>query len=146
MTERLEFWKGVTVGLVAGMAAVALSRFSPTPRLAPDGRGEVLKPSSPSSEVSVRKDTLEFRLRRDEPESAGDPAILSPGRTRTSVTSFERPGGSPGGLGEVERMEVPGQAGRQIDHSDASTPVRMASRAIDLNEGSQLLFRQNWSS
>ena len=145
MIDRLEFWKGVTVGLAAGMAAVALSRFSSSPRLAPDGRGEVLKPS-PSSEVPVRKDTLEFRLRRNEPESAGDPSILSPGRTRTSVTSFERTGGAPGGSGEVERLEVPGQAGRLIDHSDPSTPVRMASRAIDLHEGSQLLFRQNWSS
>jgi hypothetical protein len=143
VTERLKFWKGVTVGLLAGMAAAALARFS-SPQLAPDGRGELLKRPTPSSDFPVRKDPLELRLRRDQPESAGDPAMLSPGTAKTSHTAFERQGGAPGGIDDPERLDVPGQPGRQIDHSSPSTPVKLSSRSLNLN--GRPLFRQDWSS
>ncbi len=146
MSERLEFWKGVTVGMLAGAAAAALARMASLPTLSADGRGEILKPALRSSEVPVRTDTLEFRLRRDQPESAGDPASLAPFRTRTVSTQFERQGGSPGGATDPERLDAPGRPGQQIDHADASTPVRMSSRTLDLNRPTGIRRPPDWSS
>lgn len=146
MSERLEFWKGVTVGMLAGAAAAALARFASPPPLAADGRGEILQPAMRSSEVPVRNDTREFRLRRDQPESAGDPAKLAPFRTRNVSTQFERQGGGPGGATDPERLDTPGRPGEQIDHSDASAPVRMSSRTLDLSGQPGALRSQDWSS
>lgn len=153
MSDRLEFWKGVTVGMLAGVAAAALARFASPPPISPDGRGEILKPTLRSRDTPVRIDTLEFRSRRDQPESAGDPAKLAPFRTHDASTQFERQGGSPGGATDPERLETPGRPGQQIDHSDPSAPVRISPRTLDLNTqpddvGSKPAARRtpDWSS
>jgi hypothetical protein len=147
VTERFEFWKGVTVGMLAGMVAAALARCASNPQLAADGRGEVLKPSPRPAENPPRKDALELHLKRDDPESAGDPSLLSPEGAQSRFAAFERAGGAPGGAAEPEPIEVPGRPGERVD-SAASAPLRIAPRSVNLHGGKQYyqLVRQDWSS
>ena len=88
--------------------------------------------STPKDPASFfRHNPERLHLRRESSESAGDPARLASARTG-AVAGFERQGGAPGGSTAAETLETPGRPGQQIDHSDASQPVKPATRALDL--------------
>jgi hypothetical protein len=146
--DKLEFWKGVTVGLLAGMVAAAFARTATKSLPAGDGRGELIKPPPPAKEIPPRKEPLEFRLKRDDPENAGDPAQLSPDGVQGRFAEFERTGGEPGGGAHAERIEVPSRPGEEMQHADISASVEVASRSLNLNGGQPRYqrLRQDWSS
>jgi hypothetical protein len=148
VADKFEFWKGVTVGLIAGMVAAAFARSASQPLTAADGRGELIKPPSPPRDIPPRKEPLEFRLKQDDPESAGDPAQLSPDGIQGRFTEFDRPGGAPGNRADAERIEVPGRPGEAMQHAEVSAPVELASRSLNLNGGQprHQRLRQDWSS
>ncbi|HEY0760567.1 MAG TPA: hypothetical protein VGD59_15055 [Acidisarcina sp.] len=58
-------------------------------------------------------------LRRDSPESAGDPRLTSPGTDPGGVEgrALERPPGAPGGFTPEERLDLPGRPGQQTDYA-----------------------------
>ena len=148
MGDKLGFWKGVTVGLLAGMVAAAFARSASQPLSAADGRGELIKPPSPPREIPPRKEPLEFRLNRDDSENAGDPARLSPEGVQGRSVEFERTGDAPESGADVVRIEVPGRPRDEMQHAEVSAPLEVASRSLNLSGGQPRYqrLRQDWSS
>lgn len=142
--ETVEFWKGAVVGTLFGLVAAAYARgdfrrlFSVTPcdepQLAAIPSAPFPSPAvSPlDSKAAFRDHSAELKLRREASENAGDPTQLSSAALADDLTpqaiSIERTGGAPGPASAAEILEVPGQPGQLIDHSDAAQRVRSAAR------------------
>jgi hypothetical protein len=132
--EHVDFWKGVVVGTLVGLVAAAYAK----------GEFNRLLSFNSSSEESLfepdhafRGHAKELQLRREAAENAGDPTRLSSQRSMARMASpvaltIERPGGAPGPGSAPEILEVPGQPGRLIDHSDAAQHLQSAVRTHNL--------------
>ena len=79
MIERMDYWRGFTGGLVAGIAIGAWIYFSPR-----------LERKVIDSE-KFNQDEEGLSLHRDDPESAGDPARLVPEIMASGRLDFDRP-------------------------------------------------------
>jgi hypothetical protein len=86
MNERIDFWRGFTGGLLAGVAIGAFIYFSPRVH-----EGEDII----TSDNFDLDRTDEFFLRRDAAESAGDPSRLVHETAGATKIDFERPGQRP---------------------------------------------------
>ena len=135
MADTVSFWKGVSFGLLTGLASVAVLKMAgfesyfndlPSPK---EGQNSHIFAAERFGVGGLGSLPPAFRSRRDHPESAGDPGGLASARTGATAR-FTRRGGAPGGQNEVEVMEYPGRSGQRID---ASAPVRAASRTLKLN-------------
>jgi hypothetical protein len=133
MADKVTFWKGVSAGLLAGMAIAAALRFTPFGKLLGDlstvdgtlersveRPQETLKPADILSPANVN-----FAFRREPSVSPADqlpPASVRPG----AVASFLRSGSSSGSRAVAEVIEIPG------DHIDLTKPLRPYPRSLDL--------------
>jgi hypothetical protein len=79
MMERIDYWRGFTGGLIAGVAIGAWIYFTP--------RSE--RKIIDSEDLDRRQDGLS--LRREAAESAGDPSSLIPDALGSTRLDFERP-------------------------------------------------------
>jgi hypothetical protein len=147
MADRITFWKGVSAGILTGMGIAAALRYLPIERLLARSKPVALEPTlnlAPREHTPALRmpDSMaaslaisEFFSKRDQPESAGNPATLASERTG-AVATFLRTGGAPGGRSEAEFLEVPGRPGQRIDstgdHIDLSRPVRIYQRSLDM--------------
>jgi hypothetical protein len=130
-TDPVVFCKGFIMGSLVGLVAAAYARgeFRRSQPLAPDGRQRTLEPSH-----TFRQHSTELDMRREASENAGDPTRLAPsvanGRAAApdQVVTIERSSGNPGPASAAELLEVPGQHGRTLDHSDAAQRVESALR------------------
>jgi hypothetical protein len=127
--NHLDFWKGFVTGSIFGAAAAACARGNLRRFFA--FRPEA-KPSKPHH--SFRRHSTELGMRREASENAGDPTRLSPSIAKKSTAveppsiTIERSSGNAGPTSSPEMLEVPGQPGRTIDHSDASQRLASALR------------------
>ncbi|MBV8113616.1 MAG: hypothetical protein JO300_02665 [Silvibacterium sp.] len=125
-TDPVAFCKGFVWGGLVGLVAAAYARgeFRRSEPLARDGRQQTPEPSH-----TFRQHSTELDMRREASENAGDPTRLAPSVAtgRTTVT-IERSSGNPGPTSAAEILEVPGQHGRTLDHSDAAQRVASALR------------------
>jgi hypothetical protein len=78
MMERIDYWRGFTGGLLAGVAIGAWVYFSPR--------------TSRETANFNREEADDLSLRRESAESAGDPSRLVPQITGAARMDFERPG------------------------------------------------------
>jgi hypothetical protein len=121
------YFRGLAAGILGGAVIAIL-----LPRLFRDSR--------PSADELLRTDLesqqtgFDFVSRRENPESFGDPSILSGDSSPSRGIAFSRPGGAPGGRAEAERLATPGQPGQHLDYTDASEGVHMQSRSLDLGK------------
>ena len=135
-TDPIDFCKGFVFGSLVGLVAAAYARgeFRRSPGLAPVG-----EPRAPEPSNTFRQHSTELDMRREAAENAGDPTRLSPsvvtGRKAAAAqpVTIERSSGNPGPSSAAESLEVPGQPGRILDHSDAAQPVRSAKRTYELS-------------
>lgn len=142
MQERNEFWKGVTVGLLGGIAIGVLTRVAVARSLVIESQlASARKPQrkiraaaeteAPAKGLPATARTVtaiaprEFVSRREAAESAGDPRVTSPGSHSTLAEvegkAFERPPGAPGGQTPAERLEAPGRPGKHMDEATGAT-------------------------
>lgn len=136
MADRVEFWKGLFSGTLAGMLIAAYARGDFKRLLTFESPGESL---AFEPQVSFREHAQGLDLRREASESAGDPTRLSPdlaARSGIQSVPIGRPGGAPGGVAAHEVLEVPGHPGQPLDHSDSAQRVRSASRTHDFSSSS----------
>jgi hypothetical protein len=137
--EHIDFWKGLVVGTLAGMAAAAYARgdFKRLFTVAPCTEAPDSEPLAFEPDQAFRQLREGLILRREAAESAGDPTRLSPSvsttRSGLEAVSIERPGGAPGGATAPEILEVPGHPGQLLDHSNVAQPVKPAPRTLDLS-------------
>ena len=80
MIERMDYWRGFTGGLVAGIAIGAWMYFSPR------ANRKII-----DSERFEWERSGDLSMHREAPESAGDPAGLIPERLNSARLDFERP-------------------------------------------------------
>jgi hypothetical protein len=135
-TDPIDFCKGFVFGSLVGLVAAAYARgeFRRSPGFTPVG-----EPRVPERSHTFRDHSTELDMRREASENAGDPTRLSPsiatGRNAAPAqpVTIERSSGNPGPRSAAENLEVPGQPGRILDHSDAAQPVRSAKRTYELS-------------
>lgn len=148
MGDRTTFWKGVSAGILTGMAIATALRYLPIERLLARSKPLAVEPALDLETMQESSRSLrmpesmaaslaisDFFSKRDQPESAGNPATLASERTG-AVATFLRTGGAPGSRFEAEFLEVPGRPGQRIDntgdHIDLSRPVRVYPRSLDM--------------
>ena len=129
-TDLIVFSKGFVIGGLVGLVAAAYAR------------GEFRHSSSneriPEPGHTFRQHSTDQDMRREASENAGDPTRLTPlvtnGRTtlENPPVTIERPSGNPGPASTAELLEVPGQHGRMLDHSNAAQRVESALRTHKL--------------
>ena len=126
MHERNEFWKGVSVGLLGGLAIGVLARVAVArslvieSQLASPRKRETESPSAVAGHIATTSAGRKFVSKREAAESAGDPRVTGPGAHSTldevEGKAFERPPGAPGGQTPAERLEAPGRPGKHMDN------------------------------
>jgi hypothetical protein len=79
MIERMDYWRGFTGGLIAGVAIGAWVYFAPR-----TGRKTI------DSECFEQENLHGLSLHRESVESAGDPAQLVPEKLGSARLDFER--------------------------------------------------------
>jgi hypothetical protein len=122
MEERFAFWKGVTAGILGGIAIGALTRFAVAEEAVLEGSlphraDSPREMGAPAYAAGHRRlDRVKIDLRREGAESAGDPRITSPGAMPGTAQgrAFERPPGAPGGRTPAERLDHPGRPGKTV--------------------------------
>lgn len=130
-TEHVDFWKGFAAGSLVGLVAAAYARgdFKRLLSFAPP-----CEPQAPESAHTFRQHSRDLKMRREASENAGDPTRLSPAVTdgqsaaESQPVTIQRPSGNPGPASAVEILEVPGQPGHPLDHSDSAQRVQSALR------------------
>jgi hypothetical protein len=130
-TDPVAFCKGFVMGGLVGLVAAAYARgeFRRSQPFALDGKQRTPEPSH-----IFREHATELDMRREASENAGDPTRLAPlvanGRATAidQAVTIERSSGNPGPTSRAELLEVPGQPGRTLDHSDAAQRVESALR------------------
>ena len=80
MMERIDYWRGFTGGLLAGIAIGTWVYMSPRA-----DRNTI------DSKTFNKNAPEEVTLRRETPRSAGDPSLLVPETTGAARTEFDRP-------------------------------------------------------
>jgi hypothetical protein len=80
MMERIDYWRGFTGGLLAGIAIGTWVYFSPR-----------LDRNTIDSKTFNKNAPDDVSLRRESPESAGDPSLLVPETTGLARMEFDRP-------------------------------------------------------
>jgi hypothetical protein len=125
------YFQGLAAGILGGAVVAIL-----LPRLFRDSRpsADELLRSEPQPHDQSQQTGFDFVSRRENPESFGDPSILSGDSSPSRGIAFSRPGGAPGGKAEAERLATPGQPGQHLDYTDASEGVHMQSRSLDLGK------------
>lgn len=130
-TDPIAFCKGFIMGSLVGLVAAAYARgeFRRSQAFALD---EKLR--NPEQSHAFRQRSTELDMRREASENAGDPTRLAPslakGRTTAEdqAVTIERCSGNPGPTSAAELLEIPGQPGRTLDHSNAAQRVESALR------------------
>ena len=140
-TDPVDFCKGFVIGSLVGLVVAAYTRgeFRRSRNFAP-----ACEPLTPESSHSFRERSTDLNMRREASENAGDPTRLSPSVTKgvegavAHRVTIERSSGNPGPNSIAEVLEVPGQPGRTLDHSDAAQPVRSAVPHTGILDGRRL--------
>jgi hypothetical protein len=134
-TDLAVFCKGFIIGSLVGLVVAAYARAGSerSQAFGPDSN-EPINERIPEPSHTFRQHSTELDMRREAPENAGDPTRLAPSVTaghngaEDQAVTIERSSGNPGPSSTAELLEVPGQPGRLLDHSDAAQSVGSALR------------------
>jgi hypothetical protein len=135
------FCKGFVMGSLVGLVIASLARGESERSQAFEfGSNEPI----PEPSHTFRQHSTELDLRREASDNAGDPTRLTPSVTNGhsapegQAVTIERPSGNPGPASTAEILEVPGQHGRTLDHSDATQRVESALRTHKISASQDL--------
>jgi len=144
MADKVTFWKGVSAGLLAGMAIAAALRYTPLEKFLNklstlDGKLDLTPSPASNLPPNLPKETPapmpipvsakpSFVFRREQPKDQEDASSLASARTG-AVASFLR-GSSARAIAEAPGTAAPPE--KRIDHLDLSKPLRPYPRNLDL--------------